>query len=841
MATFPSSPVNYGALKVSFPANLPRNEKDLICMLLAGRLKDLWNGKLVCAQLAIDDLIKDLTGVSALQSLRDGLTKLKGSMDDFKRASGYDKILGGVNQALGQVGNVFSLGGLCPSPVTPPKIPDVLATLNQNLFGQANGILNALAQASNPKVCLGGGPKGFSLDWSKVTGDLKLLKNAIGEFKKNPAGFNNVMKAFESNISNQAKRLNSELKRLEQNLTDPLGINEKRNTASNVKRSKTISDGFPVKDKNGVEYKNPTRSMIPGEIEYVLNRTDPRYVTPISYVTKPVFDYCGELTGYVREVITGDPEYAGYDTYFTNLNIPTPTVNPEPTYAEYDFLFKEENGQIKLYDTDANILTNLNLERGKHYRIGMQLLTTTLVIGSGGTPWKPGITVTKEPDYGVGFETTQVEGAFNSSTVEIDWAVKIENPTTPNLLTWSASNGQGGNINISGITALPEVDKTYDTSMATKKAWLNVVHVNENVPTGGTIRHETRYRKRKYKVITKIVDDTGKIIEIKDSDPESRINYGQGLKVIKDKENFLLSDPIEGGKILLMSQLIPIRYYPPGTPRRYFVIKKFINDDAGMQVNQISCYITDGTPANIENPLFIQPLTSLQFDNPVILLNDARLPHTDYNNYKLSLGSNGKLNDNEENKSEIINYNGKKYLGFNLSSNRKMPSTNDLPVNSFVVSSYIELDPNDQVRDFTTVDPIEKQSYHCFKGMNGFLVECEITYLEDIPAENSINTQVKSSPTGSYLPPDSFTVPQYTFRQNTYQTPFRPVIINGARPPYVYSIDPPLPPGLIFDVDTGTIRGTPTEQQDRVKHTVSIDEEDVNLYKKQFYISISPP
>jgi hypothetical protein len=260
-----------------------------------------------------------------------------------------------------------------------------------------------------------------------------------------------------------------------------------------------------------------------------------------------------------------------------------------------------------------------------------------------------------------------------------------------------------------------------------------------------------------------------------------------------------------------------------------------------MQVNQISCYITDGTPANIENPLFIQPLTSLQFDNPVILLNDARLPHTDYNNYKLSLGSNGKLNDNEENKSEIINYNGKKYLGFNLSSNRKMPSTNDLPVNSFVVSSYIELDPNDQVRDFTTLDPIEKQSYHCFKGPGGFLVECEITYLEDIPAENSINTQVKSSPTGPYLPPDSFTVPQYTFRQNTYQTPFRPVIINGARPPYVYSVDPPLPPGLIFDVDTGTIRGTPTEQQDRVKHTVSIDEEDVNLYKKQFYISVSPP
>ena len=171
MATIP--PIDMGALKVTFPANLPRNEKDLICMLLAGRLKDLWKGKLICAQLALDDLIKSTTGVSALSTLREGLIKLNGSLNQFKQASGYDKILGGVNKALGQVSNVFSLGGLCPSPVQAPKIPDVLATLNQNLFGQAGNILNALAQASNPKVCLGGGPKGFGLDWSKVTGDLK--------------------------------------------------------------------------------------------------------------------------------------------------------------------------------------------------------------------------------------------------------------------------------------------------------------------------------------------------------------------------------------------------------------------------------------------------------------------------------------------------------------------------------------------------------------------------------------------------------------------------------------------------------------------------------------------
>jgi hypothetical protein len=334
MATLP--PINAGALKVTFPANLPRNDKDLICMLLAGRLKDLWNGKLICAQLAIDDLIKDVTGVSGLGALRDGLLKVKSSLNDMRRASGYDKILGKVNSALGQVNNVFSLGGLCPSPVQAPKIPDILSTLNQNLFGQANGILNALAQASNPKVCLGGGPKGFSLDWSKVTGDLALLKGAINQFKSNPAGFKSVMDGFEQNLKNQAKRLNSEITRLEKNLTDPLGINDSKNTVGTLKRVKSISDDYPVKDRNGVEYKNPSRMMIPGEVDYVLDRIDPIYVTPIKYVTTPILDYCGNIIGYEKKIATGDPSYTGWDPNNDSVNTNTPTENPIATTSQYD-------------------------------------------------------------------------------------------------------------------------------------------------------------------------------------------------------------------------------------------------------------------------------------------------------------------------------------------------------------------------------------------------------------------------------------------------------------------------------------------------------------------------
>ena len=79
-------------LKISFPTPLPKNEKDIICMLLAGRLKDLLNGRLVCAQLAVDDLIKDVTGISALNTLRDSLVKMNSSINDLKTDTGYDKI-----------------------------------------------------------------------------------------------------------------------------------------------------------------------------------------------------------------------------------------------------------------------------------------------------------------------------------------------------------------------------------------------------------------------------------------------------------------------------------------------------------------------------------------------------------------------------------------------------------------------------------------------------------------------------------------------------------------------------------------------------------------------------
>jgi hypothetical protein len=738
MATLP--PINTGALKVTFPANLPRNEKDLICMLLAGRLKDLWNGKLICAQLAIDDLIKDVTGVSGLGALRDGLIKVKSSLNDIRRASGYDKILGKVNSALGQVNQVFSLGGLCPSPVQAPQIPDLLSTLNQNLFGQANGILNALAQASNPKVCLGGGPKGFSLDWSKVTGDLKLLKGAINQFKKNPAGFRSTMDAFEQNLKNQSKRLNSEITRLEKNLSDPFGINDTKNTVGTIQRIKSISDDYKVKDRNGIEYKTPTRMMISGEVDYVLDRKETKYVIPAKYVTVPILDYCGDIIGYEKKMITGEIEYSGWDPNNPAVNTDTPTENPLATTKEYDFTFVEENGTINVYNKNNKISSTIDLIRGNHYRFGLKLTTKKIkIFKEDKSVWFSGVTLTKEPDYGKGFEIVAIDTNTNLFGIEFDWAVSIENPITPNKLYWAADSSLVGTINISGITKIPETDKTYDISMAAKKAWMHLYKKTVNIPTGGSISYEDTYVKRRYNISANIIAPSGNWSK------SAILTYGTGYTVLDDDETINDNgDFVIGNKISRWVIQLSV------TPLRYLVIKKYYNETAGTKINQVSCYIADSL---LPDPIYFESLVSLKYDEPIEVLNDITLPYTDFNEYKLVLLTNGvlptdgKLTNNDEFKVELLPEGDNKFFVINLTTNREN-SVSSLPINEFVYTSKIKFDPNDQSRNFVNSDPREERTYMYFKGDNGFKVECIISYLDDAsnsaettsPVDNSIAT-----------------------------------------------------------------------------------------------------
>lgn len=730
-------PINAGALKVTFPANLPRNEKDLICMLLAGRLKDLWKGKLICAQLAIDDLIKDTTGVSGLSTLRTALVDLKRSMNEFKNYSGYDRILSGVNLALGQISNVFSLGGLCPSPVQAPKIPDVLGTLNQNLFGQGMNILNALVQASNPKVCFGGGPKGFGLDWSQVDGSLKRLKTAIKDFKTSPGNYQRVMGAFENNLNIQRKRLNAEITRLGKNLTDPLGVNDKKNTVAAITRVKQTSDGFPVKDKFGVKYDTPTTMMISGEINSVLARTDPLYSNPVKYQTVPVVDYCGDITGYERKVITGDPNYIGWDTLNTELNTNNPTIFPQPGFEHYNFTFKEENGRVNIYDNRGLPVENIAIERGKHYKIGLQLITASVAIYAASGPgsgqiWTEGVKIVKEPDYGIGFEHIDPtpQQYFNSAAVEADWMVQIEEPTTPNSLSWAATTGQSGHISVSGITQLPEEDKTYDTSMAYKKSWLYLIDkrlsYNDDNPNS-YVDYQELYTKRVYNMTVNITNSEGidyyNLGELRYGQSGSAGGAIKGGYIVRDDTETLNDSALfdEGNKIVEINFAL--------NNNKTLIIKKYVNELNGFEVYQIHSYLIDTVNPD-EDKIIL--LSSLRFDENFIFLSDIKLPYTDFCDYNLTLNNyRGKLSNREESEIKIVKTGTElDRIVTNITPNRTIA---DVGVNEFIFTSEINVHTYDADRMYLFTNPWEQRMFMYFRGENNFTFQVEMVYAYDLP------------------------------------------------------------------------------------------------------------
>ena len=732
MATLP--PINAGALKITFPANFPRNEKDLICMLLAGRLKDLFNGRLVCAQLALDDLIKDVTGVSALGVLRDSLLKMKSAINGLKASTGYDSILKGVNQALGQINNVFSLGGLCPSPVRAPQIPDLLAQLNSNLFGQASNILNALGKLSNPSMCLGGGPGGFGINWNSMPGDLKNLKSAIAAFKNDPANAKATINAFDRNLKSQTSRLKSEIKRLEQNLADPLGLNNKLNTSRNLQRVKSISDGYPVKDSRGILHANVLKTMVSADVESVIdniynrNNTGDIDNTPIKYVTKPKLDYCGEVVGYEKVAITGNSDYIGWDPNGdASLNTNRPTVNPIAGYTSYEYTFKQEGTAVNVYDSTGVIVTELTLTRGIAYRLNFELSNKTIQFYSNSTytnVWTEGMTYSRDPEYGNDMEIITPDNTTTFVKGELDWAVLIENPTTPDTIYWKTSNNSSaGRFIIGGPISIPLADRTYDVSMAVKKSFLHLVNVPatsaipinyENFLGSSTLFTTTR----KYNTVTTIYDVNG-------NSTGSTSSSSMSFTVKEDIEN---SD--EMGNTDSNNKVI--KSIARFNASSYLITKRYVSIENGLEYTQIYFYIS---PSQTEIDATYCIL--LKFDNPITILNSSKLPYTDNYSYKLArlkksgtefIPASTPISNSDETKFELVQSNGRELIRWNLTSNRESNKTN-VPRNEFILQTDIEIDPLDLSRTFIISNPREYRTYFYFKFGDGTAVESTITLI----------------------------------------------------------------------------------------------------------------
>lgn len=679
-------------------------------MLLAGRLKDLLNGRLVCAQLAIDDLIKDATGDSALGSLREALVNMKSAIDGLKAATGYDKILQGINQALGQINTVFSLGGLCPSPVRAPQIPDVLAQLNSNMFGQASNILNALGKVSNPSMCLGGGPGGFGINWNSMPGSLRNLRDAIKQAKDSGLGSTPALQAFERNLKSQTSRLKSEIRRLEKNLADPLGINNKLNTAKSLQRAKSISDGYQVKDSRGITHDNVLKTMVSADIESVIDSGDR---TPVKYITKPILDYCGDIVGYEKVAVSGDPAYIGWDPNADPaLNTARPTVNPIAGFGSYTYTFKQEGTAIRVYDTQGDIADELILNRGRSYRLSVELLNQQIQFYSDAdynTVWTEGLQYSRNPAYGKDMEVIIPDAETVFEQGELDWSVLIENPTTPNILYWSTlDRSQSGSFAITGETVIPVADRIYDLSMAVRKANLNLIHIDEL-----GLRNEQSVN-RTYTGTTKIFSATGGFVIF--TDTEIPVSVSDEESALDEQGN-----PIPDIKIIKTVSKI--------SSNLHLITKRYVSISDGLSYNQIYLYISDTRSEQAAESCVL-----LKFDDPLEISNSAKLPYTDQYSYKLTTlrKVNGEfipvstpVSNSDETKFELIVSGDRQFIRWNLTEFSEADK-NNIPPMEFILQTDIEIDPADTDRTFINSDPTEYRTFLYFKLADGSAIESTI-------------------------------------------------------------------------------------------------------------------
>ena len=580
---------------------LPKNEKDLICALLAGRLRDLFNGKLFCLNLALDDLIKDASGYG-LDDLKGALTDMKGALDDLKAQSGYDKVLAEVNAALGQVGNVFSLGGLCPSPITPPKIPDVLAGVSKNLFGQGMNIINALGKVANPTACFGGGPGGFGVDFSQMDGSLAALKRSLNNFANDPGGLQAAASSFSNSLKMQERRLKSELKRLGNNLSDPFGLNKAKQRANSLKNIHKQSASYKVVDKYGVTHDNVTRSLVPNDTYYLLTVNDN---TPIIYERVAVLNHCCEEVGIQIMPISGDATLAGWDTNPATDNSDRPFgehVLPETPDADYDFVIREVNGNVIVYKSDGvNIsqVYTVELERGIAYRFLVDLSTVSMEVKTDSNQsWFAGLQFSEQTTAGL----VIIEDPNAMVSGELDWGVRVEDPTTPAVLKFKYSNGTTTPITVSGLTRVPNEFRTYDLGDIVYKS---LFFKKESVDTlaDGT-------------AVTTLVDRTGFVyshsVTINSSTTNGSATYNTdgAVNTYRVIDNTDTTDAYNKVFELYTSTL---------------VYKLFLDDTDGVAIGRLVISTYDDSV--------------IEFTEPINLSSETVLPYTDLNDYRMVLHS----------------------------------------------------------------------------------------------------------------------------------------------------------------------------------------------------------
>jgi hypothetical protein len=498
--------------------------------------------------------------------------------------------------------------------------------VNAALFGQGMNIINSLGRVLNPNACFGGGPAGFGVNFNTMPGSLQQLKSALDRFKNDPAGLNSISKAFEANIKMQERRLNAELNRLQTNLSDPFGLQLAKQRAAALKAAHSRSADYAVTDSNGIKRQNVIKSLVPGDTLALLNVSD---TTPILYKREAVLNYCGDEVGIRLIPVSGDIDYAGWDTNPAADNSLRPFGHhklPTPADMFYDYIIAEEFDEINVYKYRSEDQTlvktdSVDIVRGTEYRIKLSLFNYAMSVKTtDNSIWNNGIEFSSQGSAG----NEILQQAENLTVGEIDWPVLIENPTTPNSLKFVFTNGKTVPVTVTGPTAIPAAGKVYDLADIVLKAVFFHEEIDQG-PADFQVPVLTQKKDLRYSCTTKLISQN----ITRESTQE--ITYNQlgelnSYRYIDDPTSDDVADKILELKTLIGDLNLLTRIH--------------VNDLNGVTFKKLSLDISNGT---------VTGYTVAELEDPITVINNTKLPYKDsYKQRIVALGGNNVLADETE-------------------------------------------------------------------------------------------------------------------------------------------------------------------------------------------------
>jgi len=346
-------------IKVQTGGILNKSIKDIICAVLFGGLGNLLKGNLICIEANINEMLED-AGYANLYDIKDELRLLQDEVKAFNDHLGVSDITDRINNALGEVRYLLSLGGLCPVPIKIPNINgDILDQVTDNVFNNLQGVLSAFGPLLKPKICIDASGKintGSFNPGSILDNIRKASQNALSAGTSIPAsltsGFKNEIGGIATSIKQaRAKELFPDFRHKHNLLTGaPVVAGAPAITIGPRPSDADIAAVAGLTSTSGPEFELAASSFPPAKTPNLTDATKQaqtlvanvansasypinsdknlwaRTLGPEVYAlaldalnnddpfvgqTEDVYDYCGRVTGQVTTAITGDIESAG--------------------------------------------------------------------------------------------------------------------------------------------------------------------------------------------------------------------------------------------------------------------------------------------------------------------------------------------------------------------------------------------------------------------------------------------------------------------------------------------------------------------------------------------------